>query len=302
MSEDGELLSSKNVPKREIDTKAKLDARLKTMESYNRPIEINIPNEGTAYMYYENSVVQKMLQNFPIFLSCAIGLFALLIYVVVSTNNKTEQNKLWIGMSKETAHQLGTPISSLLGWVEVLREENQEIAEEIEKDVIRLEKVSTRFSKIGSIDDVYIIDTIDIIKNGISYANRRKATNITIIDKTGDEPILCKVNETLWEWVIENLLKNAIDAIGVEHGTITVAAQVAGTVAYFDFSDTGKGIPAKVYRRIFTPGYTTKSRGWGLGLSLCRRIVEDYYHGKIFVLQSETGKGTTMRVVLPIAG
>lgn len=299
INEIGEILSFKNVPEESISTPEKLESELKKMRAQNNPIEIDIPGEETLYMYYDDSNVQKVLKKFPFYQILAITLLLGLIYYVIATSNKSEQNKVWIGMAKETAHQLGTPISGLLGWVEILKVENPNIAGEIEKEVIRLEKISNRFSKIGTREDKNsIVDIQDIIEGCIDYASRRASKNIKIVEVNHvPDKIYAKMSKTLWEWVIENLIRNSVDAVG-EQGIIEVETQIIEGKICVDVKDNGKGIAPINHKKVFRPGYTTKNRGWGLGLSLCKRIIEDYYHGKIFVLSSDIGKGTTIRIQL----
>lgn len=295
---EGTVLSTKNVDTLSINTPDKLAKRLHQMGSVNTPIEIHIPNEGTMLMYYDNSGVQRMLQNFPLVLLLAVALFVLLVALVINSSMRSEQNLVWVGMAKETAHQLGTPISSLLGWVTLLREKEPSVAQELEKDVVRLEKISTRFSKIGTKEDLQTADILTITRNCIGYMRKRTSQGVEIIDATGELSACARVNTTLWEWVVENLIKNALDAIGDKRGTVKISAQLSDNKLLLDIIDNGRGIAPNMHRKIFKPGYTTKPRGWGLGLSLCRRIVEGHYRGKIFILNSEPGVGTTMRVVM----
>jgi len=301
IDEGGAVLSTKNVDLLEINTPDKLIKRIRNMENIHAPLEIHIPDEGKVFMYYDASRVQGMLQRFPLVLLVAVTLFILLVVLVISTSKSSEQNMIWVGMSKETAHQLGTPISSLLGWVALLKDKEPVMAQELEKDVVRLEKISTRFSKISSKDSLQVADIMSITRNCMDYMRKRTSQRVKIIDATDGLSANARVNITLWEWVVENLIKNALDAIGSETGIVKISAQLTNKKTMLDISDSGRGIPPRMYRKIFKPGYTTKPRGWGLGLSLCRRIVEDYYHGKIFVMNSEEGKGTTIRVVMNLA-
>jgi C4-dicarboxylate-specific signal transduction histidine kinase len=299
--ENGNVLSTKNVDAAEIDTPDKLAAWIRRMNKAHKPIEIHLPEEGVALMYYDTSDVQRMLQLFPLALLGAAALFVLLVSLVIRSSKQSEQNMVWIGMAKETAHQLGTPISSLMGWLTLLHSKDPEIAQELEKDVVKLEKITTRFSKIGLKDDRQNIDVLMVARICAEYMQRRVSKNVEIVDKTNGLSANAQVNATLWEWVIENLIKNAIDAIGAEKGTIEISAQISGKYIALDVKDSGRGIPTNMFRKIFMPGYTTKSRGWGIGLSLCRRIVEGYYRGKIYVLNSAPSRGTTMRVTLRLA-
>jgi anti-sigma regulatory factor (Ser/Thr protein kinase) len=297
----GAVLSTKNVDTLSINTPQKLAKRLRHMGSIHAPIEIHIPGEGDMRMYYDSSGVQRMLQNFPLVLLLAVALFVLLVVLVLSISKRSEQNLVWIGMAKETAHQLGTPISSLLGWVALLKEKEPIVAQELEKDVVKLEKISTRFSKIGTRDNLENADILQITRNCIGYMRKRASQGVEIVDATAELSVCARINTTLWEWVVENLIKNALDAIGDKQGVVKISAQQSGNKLLLDISDSGRGIAAKGYRKIFKPGYTTKPRGWGLGLSLCRRIVEGHYRGSIFVLNSEMGVGTTIRVVMNVA-
>ena len=298
MDESGAVLSTKNVDSLEINTPCKLTKRIRNMNKTHAPLEIYIPDEGYVFMYYDSSRVQQMLQKFPLVQLGAIALFVLLIVLIIGFSTRSEQNMVWVGMAKETAHQLGTPITSLLGWVALLKDREPDVARELEKDVVRLQKISTRFSKIGTKNDTQAADILDIARKCMEYMRERASKNIAIADKTNGLSAVAHVNTMLWEWVVENLIKNALDAIGREKGLIEVSAQSIGTKVILDITDNGRGMPSSLYRKIFKPGYTTKPRGWGLGLSLCRRIVEDHYRGKIYVLTSEMDKGTTIRIVM----
>jgi len=301
IGESGVVLSTKNVDSLEINTPNKLAKRIRSMENVPPPLEIHIPDEGKVFMYYDASNVQRMLHRFPLVLLVAVTLFILLVTLIISTSKSSEQNMIWVGMSKETAHQLGTPISSLLGWIALLKDKEPIVAQGLEKDVVRLEKISTRFSKIGSKGNLQEVDIMTVTRNCVDYMRERTSHGVEIIDVTNGLSANVHVNITLWEWVVENLIKNALDAIGCESGVVKISAQITNKKIMLDLSDSGRGVPPSIYRKIFKPGYTTKPCGWGLGLSLCRRIVEDYYHGKIFVLNSEVGKGTTIRVIMNLA-
>ena len=222
-----------------------------------------------------------------------IAIFALL------TSKKAEQNKVWVGLSKETAHQLGTPISSLMAWVEVLKETypEDELIPEMYNDISRLQLIADRFSKIGSLPELVPTDLRDVMSNVVSYMNRRTSTKISIECRFPDTDVTVDINASLFEWVIENLCKNAVDAMSGE-GSITITVSDEPGRTAIEVSDTGKGIPKKNIGNVFRPGFTTKKRGWGLGLSLAKRIVEEYHHGRIFVKSSEPGRGTTFRIEL----
>ncbi|WP_423838874.1 sensor histidine kinase [Thermaurantimonas aggregans] len=224
----------------------------------------------------------------------------LLAYVAFSSARKAEQDRVWTGLAKETAHQIGTPLSSLLGWLEILKmgEHDPQMVEEMQKDLDRLQKITGRFSKIGSQPTLEQGDLRTVIKNSTEYLNTRIPRRVQIILQLPDDPIVLRFNSLLMEWVLENLIRNALDAIEGE-GTITIKLSKSDKRVELTVADTGRGIPRHLHKAIFRPGYTTKSRGWGLGLSLARRIITDYHGGKIFVAHSEPGKGTTFKVVLP---
>jgi signal transduction histidine kinase len=229
-----------------------------------------------------------------------VALFIVVILIAITTRNKSEQNQVWAGMAKETAHQLGTPISSLEGWVEMLKQSNiaEKIISEISKDVERLKLVSDRFGKIGSTPQLEIENIITQVENMVNYIKRRAPNKVSFgINKNGQEEVSALINAPLFDWVIENLLKNALDSME-GHGSILINIKNEPTQVIVDISDTGKGISKKNITNVFKPGFTTKKRGWGLGLSLSKRIIEQYHKGELFVKSSELGKGTTFRILL----
>ena len=225
----------------------------------------------------------------------AIAIFALL------ANKKAEQNKVWVGLSKETAHQLGTPISSLLAWIAIFKEEypKDSLVPEMEKDVNRLQIIADRFSKIGSLPSLCPVNLVDIINHVTDYMEKRNPSSIRMIRELPEHDVIIMLNNSLFEWVIENILKNAVDSMSGMKGTITVKLSEFADIVSIEISDSGKGIKSKDIHNIFRPGFTTKKRGWGLGLSLAKRIVEDYHQGKIFVKYSDVGKGTVFCIELP---
>ncbi|MDR0415318.1 MAG: HAMP domain-containing histidine kinase [Prevotellaceae bacterium] len=301
VDEDGNLLSIKNIDPEQVDTEEKLAARIRRMKKAHPPIRIGFPDGEAALMYYDNSAVQNILKNFPYVQLSAIALLMGLLYLVVSTAKQSEQNMLWVGMTKETAHQLGTPITSMLGWITLLKEKegDSEIVQELEKDILRLQKISAKFTQIGVKENAQSIDIVQSARNSLEYMRQRASKNVTIVDGTHGLSASARVNAMLWEWVVENLLRNALDAIGANHGVVKISAQKTGKKVVLDVCDSGRGIPSKkLHKKIFSPGYTTKTGGWGVGLSLCKRVVEDLYHGKIAVLHSEPNRGTTIRVVM----
>jgi signal transduction histidine kinase len=269
------------------------------IESSNGPIMVQMPSYGTSYIYYQDSSLLTQLRYFPLALFIIIGLFLVIAYVLFSISRKAEQNQVWAGMAKESAHQLGTPISSLIGWIEILREkpDSELEATEMGKDIIRLQQVSERFSKIGSRPELKEIDINLLTSEVVEYMKRRSSTRISYELSFEQAEMPCNLNPLLFEWVLENLIKNALDAMSGS-GSIRISTGIMGKRKYMDVSDTGKGIPKGKFKTIFNPGFSTKSRGWGLGLSLARRIIVDYHKGKIFVKSSTPEQGTTFRILL----
>jgi hypothetical protein len=251
-------------------------------------------------VYYGESNLLKQIRYFPLIQLLVVALFIIVTLIAISTKNKSTQNHLWAGMAKETAHQLGTPLSSLQGWVEMLKESNgnEKIAIEMSKDVERLKLVSDRFGKIGSTPQLEEANVVQQVTNMVSYIKRRSSEKVNfIINDFGEHEITAMINAPLFDWVIENLLKNALDSMD-GHGSISVQIKNESTQVVIDVTDTGKGISKKNIPHVFKPGFTTKKRGWGLGLSLSKRIIEQYHRGELFVKHSEPGKGTTFRIVL----
>lgn len=271
---------------------------LADMASTNDPIAVEIPDRGMNYIYFENSLILTQLKYFPVVQLVLVGLFLLLAYLMFSAFRNAEQNQVWVGMAKETAHQLGTPLSSLIAWSSLLEAEgvSPETLTEINKDINRLQTITDRFSKIGSKADLHPVDVTEVVTTAFDYLKVRVSTKVVF--QVEGEVALANINKPLFGWVIENLVKNAVDAMSGE-GDINAQIFREGDQVIVDLSDTGKGIPKGKQKTVFEPGFTTKKRGWGLGLSLTRRIVENYHEGKIFVKRSEPGKGTTFRIQLP---
>lgn len=271
-------------------------ARLK---GKNPPIEVKL-DDDLQYIYYDDSSLLKKLYYFPYIQLGIIFVFLLIAFLAFSSTKKEEQNRVWVGLSKETAHQLGTPISSLLAWVDILkaRHEEDKLIGEMAKDVNRLRIIAERFSKIGSAPDLQIVSLNEALENAVTYINNRSSQKVDIrCHFPHDNPLFAKLNVPLFEWVIENLCKNAIDAMdGI--GKIEIIVSEKEKEVFIDVKDTGKGIERNKFKTIFSPGFTTKKRGWGLGLSLAKRIIEEYHGGKIFVKQSELQVGTTFRIIL----
>lgn len=265
-------------------------------------IPIEMGGDIVQYLYYEDSTLLKRLSLYPYLQLVVMLAFIIVVYFAVSSTKKAEQNKVWVGLSKETAHQLGTPISSLMAWMELLRAEgiDPDIVGEMDKDVTRLETIASRFSKIGSRPTLDPMDLRDVVTSATSYMSARISSRISLTCDAGAELLPVKISRPLLEWVLENLIKNAVDAMEGA-GSIDIVASIDAHNAIVDVSDTGKGIPRKRQKTIFNPGYTTKKRGWGLGLTLAKRIVEQYHDGRIFVLTSEPGVGTTFRIQIPLS-
>lgn len=301
LSEQGQVLTHRNVSlhaSTHADSIASLRSKAEAMiaRGYNMRMPMEV---GSLTVAYDESAVLKRLYYYPYALLAIIAVFFVLAFSAFISAKRAEQNKVWVGLSKETAHQLGTPISSLMAWVEILKETypDDALVGEMGKDVARLQLVTERFSKIGSVPTLSESNLVEVLERVICYMQQRMPRRVCIETHYEAPILLCAVNAPLFEWVIENLCRNAIDAIGAE-GTITLTAKRDDKHIIIDLQDTGKGIPRKLYKRIFEPGFTTKKRGWGLGLSLAKRIVERYHHGQLFVKYSEVGRGTCFRIVL----
>jgi two-component sensor histidine kinase len=278
--------------------------QIEEMKAEYPPIVIEIPGLR-QYIYYRNSDIIKALKYYPFVQLGVIGLLALIGYGMFSISRNAEQNRVWVGLAKETAHQLGTPLSSLMAWVEYFKADpelaNQPFVEEIQKDVTRLEMVTSRFSSIGSVPSLSKENMVHVVSETMKYLEKRISSKVkfTLTASPENEPIYSYINKPLFDWVIENLCKNAVDAIGQKPGQVRVTIlQGLDSKIRIDVTDTGKGIPRSEFKKVFEPGFTTKKRGWGLGLTLVKRIVENYHRGKIYVKWSEQGQGTTFRVIL----
>jgi len=278
---------------------AYLLAQLEIMKEQNNPIEIDFAKNRTQYIYYRNSDLLNKLSYYPLTLILILALFLALIYMMFTSNKIAEQNKLWTGMAKETAHQIGTPLSSLLGWIAILKMENVDdnYIDEIEKDVHRLNTIANRFSKIGSLPTLKKSDVVASTKKAYEYLEYRSSKQIAFSFESSQQEIYTNLNEELYSWVIENLIKNSIDAM-MGKGKLAVAISVDTEHIKINITDTGKGMAKSQLKKIFNPGFTSKKRGWGLGLSLSKRIIEDYHKGKILVKNSELNKGTTFQIIL----
>lgn len=296
---EGNILNYKNLDSTRIKDDRYLQKQLSHARIENDSLLINLGDDEYQCIYYRDSILLRRLIFFPYVQLGVIILFILVSYLAFSVSRKAEQNEVWTGMSKETAHQLGTPISSLMGWLELLKQTDMDpgILGEIKKDASRLEKITDRFSKIGSKPTLKETDLTRIITSSMEYIRSRGPESIEYLVDLPGKPVMARINETLFEWVIENLCKNAIDAIQGK-GRIILHAVESEKNIIIDVEDSGKGISKSRFRTIFKPGYTTKKRGWGLGLSLSKRIIESYHHGKIFVLSSDHGVSTVIRIIL----
>ena len=272
--------------------------QLEIMRNENDPLQIEFMNTGKAIIFYRTSDLVEQMRYYPIIQFFVVALFILIGYLLFSYARRSEQNQVWAGMAKETAHQLGTPLSSLMGWIELMKMQDEPFVgtEEMEKDIERLQVVTDRFSKIGSVPVLEPTDICPVIRDTMDYLQKRFSKFDFEINLPENELIIPLI-PSLFRWVLENLTKNAIDAMG-DHGKITLDLINDSDHIHIDLSDTGKGIPKSQIKQVFNPGFTSKKRGWGLGLSLAKRIIEDYHKGKIFVKSSVVGQGTTFRITL----
>jgi signal transduction histidine kinase len=293
------VVSATNVPDEILTNKKKRNAYLNKLRNENEPITFEYAPGKYQTLYYGNSGLLNKLKYYPIALFLIIVLCIALIYNFYKSTKMATQNKLWAGMAKETAHQIGTPLSSLIGWVEILKTEDIDpsISLEIEKDIERLQTITDRFSKIGSVPVLEPLNIIEETKNSYEYLQSRFSKQIAFSFSAPKEPIYAMINPTLHSWTIENLVKNAIDAMK-GRGSLDLQIEQDAFNIKINIKDSGTGILKKQFKTIFEPGFTTKKRGWGLGLSLTKRIVEEYHNGHIKVLQSEIGKGTTFQISL----
>ena len=296
------VISHHLVPDQIINNETSLRKTLERMSKDNTPIIIRFwwTNSHNHIIFYGHSLTLQTLYIFPYIQMFVIVVFVLIAFIAFRSVKQNEQNRIWVGLAKETAHQLGTPTSSLLGWIEYLREQpvDQMAVDEMQKDLAHLMKIVDRFSKIGSETPLTVESLNEVVGESVMYFRKRIPRNVTLeYNGLAMGEVKAKINVALFEWVVENLMKNSLDALQ-GHGEIVVKIGSDAKHAWVDVSDTGKGIPKSKWKRIFEPGYTTKTRGWGLGLSLSRRIVEDYHDGHIAVTESEIGRGTTLRVTL----
>ena len=299
---EGKIVDHKNIEWSALadPDSLKLYAQLADLKTQNTPIPIVYKDIVNQKLYYGDTPLLVKLQYYPLALLLILFLFGGLLYFFFQTNKAAEQNKLWAGMAKETAHQIGTPLSSLMGWIALLKEENVAPAsiQEMEKDIARLEMITERFSKVGSLPERHKQDAVALLQDTLNYLKKRSGRQITWAIDLPHHSIMLPMNTTLLSWTVENLVKNAIDAMKGK-GRLSINLQEEHARVLVFFSDTGSGIASGALKKVFRPGFTTKQRGWGLGLSLARRIIEDYHQGRIWVEKTSLGKGTTFCIELP---
>ena len=293
VSEEGDILSYNNIPEHKLESKAA------AMRESGTKVEVPLGDGNNHYIYYADSDTLVQLAYYPYIQLAVVVVFFVICFVAILNSKRAEQNRVWVGLSKETAHQLGTPISSLMAWVEILKSKypGDELLPEMTRDVERLQMVAERFSKIGSKSEPVTADVNSVIERSVAYMKRRSPAKVQYEVMLTNAPLLAPLNIPLLEWVIENLCKNAIDAMG-GNGNITVEVSDNADKVVVDVTDTGKGIAKSQWNDVFKPGFTTKPRGWGLGLSLAKRIVEEFHRGRIYIKKSVLGKGTTFRIEL----
>jgi len=294
------LIASGNIDSLLPSDTARIQNIISHMKDENEPIVIELGDLGTTYIFYQSSGLLTQLRYYPLVQFGIVGLFALVAYVLFSSARKSEQDQVWVGMSKETAHQLGTPLSSMIAWLELMKLDGVEhvALDELDKDIKRLETITQRFSKIGSVPKLEPVDVTALLYQAIDYLRKRTSKKVVYqINIPENQAVIVPLNPELFEWVVENLVRNAVDAMGGS-GHFTIDLTETNHRVLLDFTDTGKGVPRGKFKTIFKPGFTSKKRGWGLGLTLARRIIRSYHNGKIFVKASAPDKGTTFRISL----
>ena len=299
VDDNGSILYHKNFPSKKANNNDYLKSQLEIMKESHEPIVFEYADGKYNKIYYKDSILLTRLKIFPYVILVVISLFIVTGYFAFSNSRKSEQNKVWAGMARETAHQIGTPLSSLMGWVTLLHDQggNEEVVSEMNKDISRLQMITERFSKIGSQPELKNQDVNTIVQRSFYYMKDRSSSKINFKLDVSDHAMFSFLNTQLFGWVIENIMRNAIDALQGK-GEIKVEVKDHSKNVIIDISDNGKGIKSSQLKTVFEPGYTTKLRGWGLGLSLVKRIVEDYHKGQVYILHSELGKGSTFRISL----
>jgi len=296
-NEKGDIIAYRNIKNSNSDLE--LMRQIKSMQRKYQPIEVELIDGTKEYIYYKDSKLLQQLRYFPFGMFLIAGAFMLIAYFAFSHARIAQQNKVWTGMAKETAHQIGTPLSSLVGWLEHLKTKNieQSVTKEIEKDLNRLTVIASRFSKIGSLPKLEKANIIPIINTSINYMKKRTSSKVVIESQIDNDSIIGLINISLFEWVVENIIKNSIDAIK-EDGIIIIKLIENKGHILIDFIDNGKGIKKSIFKEIFKPGFTSKKRGWGLGLSLVKRIIQDYHNGQVKIIKSDPYKETIIRILL----
>ena len=293
----GEIIAHRNILKSNSDQE--LQDQISLMKRKYKPIEIELIDGTKEYIYYKDSRLLQRLKYFPLFMFLIIAAFMLIAYSAFSNARIAQQNKVWTGMAKETAHQIGTPLSSLIGWLEYLKQKKTEnaVIKEIEKDLNRLNTIASRFSKIGSLPKLEKLNIVPILNSSVNYMGKRISSKTSIELKATNKKVLVLINKDLFEWVIENIIKNSIDAIN-QNGQISVDLIDKKDYVLIDIVDNGKGVKKTFFKQIFQPGFTSKKRGWGLGLSLVKRIIQDYHKGEVKIVKSIPNKETIIRILL----
>lgn len=294
-----ELIAHGNIEGVNFGDEAQVRELIRSMSGKNRFLSVNLPTYGQSYVYYTNSFLLTQLRYYPLAQFLAVGIFLFVAYMLFSVARNAEQNQVWVGMSKETAHQLGTPLSSLMAWLELLKMKgvDQETIAEISKDLLRLENITERFSKIGSPPQLLTMDITATVEDVVEYMRKRMSRKVSLKLASPADPVIVPHNPSLFGWVVENVVKNAIDAMQGK-GSIYITVADESKQVLVDISDDGKGIPPSRHKAIFQPGFTSKKSGWGLGLSLSKRIVETYHGGRLFVKDSAINQGATFRIIL----
>jgi len=292
----GEIIGHRNIKNTEEES---LKKELAKMQVKYAPIEIELINGNVDLIYYKDSNLLQSLKYFPFIIFAIMGAFMTIAYFAFSNDRIAQQNKVWTGLAKETAHQIGTPLSSLMGWLEYLKKQktNTNITKEIEKDIVRLNMIASRFSKIGSVPVLKRVEIYPLVYNCIEYMKKRVSSNINFFIKCSNNDMQALINAELFNWVIENMIKNSVDAINAK-GSITIEINEANSNILINIIDNGKGISSKLFKKIFTPGYTSKKRGWGLGLSLVKRIINEYHNGAVKVITSIPFEKTVIQIIL----
>ncbi|MES2617842.1 MAG: HAMP domain-containing sensor histidine kinase [Bacteroidota bacterium] len=304
LADENGIISHRNLDTVKLKRKNYLNDYYQELKSNQQEIKIRIADNDYQYVYYDDSTILKQLKSYPFYQLGIVALFIIVSYFAFSYSRKSEQNQVWVGLARETAHQLGTPMSSLMAWVDLMeldpQQANEETYAEMRKDLDRLKMITDRFSKIGSIPILKKSNIVDILDSSIDYMRTRSPETVSINMIRPQQPIYADLNIPLFEWVVENLCKNAIDAME-GHGEIIFNIKAKGKILLLDVSDNGKGMPKSLFKSVFRPGFTTKKRGWGLGLSLVKRIIENYHKGHISVKESVPNKRTTFRIVLKLS-